>query len=117
MDTEDMDCTFQARELIAALQAEGMTATVEQMGGGTAALLIDNGPGCIEPLLIGPGSYDWTYPHLSSFTTEDLYYGPDTLTREGEPRDSDPPSWDIEPGTPLAGVARALAAKYRELNS
>jgi hypothetical protein len=107
---------FQANELIRALQAHNLPAMVEQMGGGVAAVLIDI-PEDPEPLIIGPGAYDWTIPQFSQFHTGELFYGPDVATRDGRTKPDDPPSWQIPDGTPVGEIARAVAARYRALNA
>lgn len=56
---------------------------VDQTGGGTATIYIGyKGPDGRYTLALGPGSYDWAYPDLSSFYMEDLTMGPDTEAQE-----------------------------------
>lgn len=103
-----MGTDIYAREIITALSVLGIDCFVGQSGGGTATLYIKL-QDCDEYFLIGPGSYDWTYPHLSLFTSEDLYYGLDTNTFEHAEQ------YTVTPGASVTEIAEAIATAYRAL--
>jgi hypothetical protein len=106
---------FYGSDLLDALQAEGLRATIEHTGGGTATMYVDNSPN-EETLVVGPGYFGFGNTG-AIFDTGDLHYSLDVMNRDGETyRAEDPEMFTIEPGTPLPEVVRLIAAKYRELN-
>lgn len=105
---------FYGRDLIAALQAEGLKATIEHTGGGTATMYVDNDP-AHEMIVVGPG-YFGEGNTGAIFTTDEMFYSLDYLDRNDNYRAVDPEMFEIAPGTPLQAAARQIAAKYREVN-
>lgn len=107
---------FYARDLIDALKNEGLTESyVEQTGGGCATFMISRGIEGDMQFTAGPGSYNWTDAGTSVFTTDELYFGQDYWDYT-EKHDTEPEEYPIAPGTPIPEIARAIAAKYREIN-
>lgn len=112
---EDVD-GFPARELIEAMNTEGLDLQIVQTGGGTATLFLESEGS--HAFLIGPGSYDWNEPLASRFSTAELYYGPDPYADDGEPVEfSDDEEKTITPGTPVESIAKEIAADFRRFNT
>ncbi|MDR6989315.1 hypothetical protein J2Y66_003830 [Paenarthrobacter nitroguajacolicus] len=107
---------FPARELVTAMKAEGLELQVGQTGGGTATFFLQKGGS--HTFLIGPGSFNWSEPLESQFTTAELYYGPDQYDEDGEPVEfPDDEEKTIAPGTPMAEIAKEVAANFRRFNT
>lgn len=106
---------FFAKDLLAALAAEGLDkAYVWQSGGNCATFWIQQEDSHM-PFTAGPGSYNWTDSTTSAFTTDELYYSPDYDTyyeKHGE--EVDQPG--IAPGTTMADAAKLIADAYRKQN-
>ncbi|MET3370956.1 UNVERIFIED_CONTAM: hypothetical protein ABIE34_004235 [Jeotgalibacillus campisalis] len=107
---------FPARELVDAMKAEGLELHVDQTGGGTATFFLQSEGS--HTFTVGPGSYSWTNPLESEFTTAELYYGPDHYDDDGEPVEfSADDEKTITPGTPMADIAQEIAANFRQFNT
>ncbi|GGJ41725.1 hypothetical protein [Paenarthrobacter histidinolovorans] len=107
---------FPARELVDAMKAEGLELHVDQTGGGTATLFLQREGS--HTFTIGPGSYSWNAPLESEFTTAELHYGPDHYDEDGEPVDfPGDEEKTITPGTPIADIAKEIAANFRRFNT
>lgn len=107
---------FPARGLTEAMVTEGFELQVGQTGGGTATFFLQSEGS--HTFLIGPGSYDWNDPLESQFTTAELYYGSDHYDGDGEPVEiPDDEEKTITPGTPMADIAKEVAAAFRRFNT
>lgn len=116
MTTSLEETVFFAKDLIDALEAEGVTAVVFQSGGNCATIEIRQEPHH-EAFLVGPGSYNWNNPSQSIFTTDELSYGEDVYDVDGEMKEADPVETIVEPNTPLPQVAKEIAEAYRLRNT
>lgn len=107
---------FYAKPLILELNRLGMTAIVEQTGGGTATLSVQN-DASHERILAGPGSYDWNNAGISVFTTEEFCIGEDAYDNNDELKDYDPESVPANVGDSIEAIALIIKAEYDKLNS
>jgi hypothetical protein len=107
---------FYAKDLIAELVVVGLIARVEQTGGGTATIFVQNAP-TEEPILIGPGSYNWGTAGNSVFTTEELYIGEDSYDLNDELKDYDPEAVSPAMDATVAEIAQMTKTEYDKLNS
>lgn len=107
---------FYAKDLLSALTAVGLTATVDQTGGGTATFYVQNAP-TEEPILIGPGSFAWGNPGNSVFTTEDLYIGEDSYDLNDELKDYDPEAVSPALDATMEEIALMTKVEYEKLNA
>lgn len=106
---------FPARELLDAMRAEGFEPQVGHTGGGTATFFLHSEGR--HTFLIGPGSFDWSDPLESQFTTAELYYGPDPYDDGGPLEISGDEEKTITPGTPMTDIAEEIAANFRRFNT
>jgi len=107
---------FYAKDLVAELVVVGLVAYVEQTGGGTATIRVQNAP-TEEVILIGPGSYAWGTPGNSVFTTEELFIGEDSYDLNDELKDYDPEAVSPALDATTAEIALMVKAEYDKLNS
>ena len=107
---------FIAKELLDALKAEGLNADVQQTGGGTATIFIEDPekPG-EDVFLVGPGSYHWNDPNMSLFTMAELSYGLDHWEDDGDTlREVEPEGFVIDPSTSVADAAKQIVAAFKK---
>lgn len=116
MTTTLEETEFYAKDLVAELVVIGLVAYVEQTGGGTATMRVQNTP-TEEPVLIGPGSFSWGNPGNSVFTTEELFIGEDSYDLNDELKDYDPECVSPAMDATVEEIAQLVKAEYDKLNS
>lgn len=106
---------FYASELIDAIEALGVDATVYHSGGGCATFEIGNDD-VNESVLAGPGSYNWDSPNESIFSTDEFFYGEDAYDCDGDEKNRELDSFVVESETPIKEIAQNIVAYYNILN-
>lgn len=78
--SDPTETTYTARQILDVLDSKQLASCVEMTGGNVATIYAGRQ---VSAIAIGPGSYDYQQPELSTFYAEELFVGPNDDSGHG----------------------------------